>query len=60
MIKSKTMRWVLHVARTGSCEVHTRFWMEIVRERGKSEDLSVDGRVGETNGFIWLWIGTCV
>jgi len=31
------------VARMGDKEVHTRFWLGDLRERGRLEDLSIDG-----------------
>jgi hypothetical protein len=43
MIKSRTMRWAGHVARTGESKGYTGFWHRSLRERDHLENLSVDG-----------------
>jgi hypothetical protein len=42
VINSRRMRWVGHVARMGTGEVHTGFWWGDLRERDHLEDLGVD------------------
>ena len=43
VIKSKTMRWVVYVARMGRGEMHTGFWWGNLRERHHLEDQ--DGKI---------------
>jgi hypothetical protein len=43
VIKSRTIRWVGHVARMG--EVHTAFWWRIMSEKYYFEDKGVVGRI---------------
>jgi hypothetical protein len=45
VIKSRRMRWALHVARMGEGELHTGFWCGNLRERNHWEDPGVDGRI---------------
>jgi hypothetical protein len=42
VIKSRSMRWVGHIARM--CEMYTNFWLENLKGRYHSEDLGVDGK----------------
>ena len=67
VIKSRRMRWVGNVVRTG--EVRTGFWWRDLTERDQLEDLCIDGRIilkwvfkkwdGEGwAGVIYLRIGT--
>jgi hypothetical protein len=69
MIKSRRMRWAVHVVRMGAGEGHTEFWWGDPREGEHLEDLDVDGRIilkwvskkwdEETwIGLIWLRIRT--
>jgi hypothetical protein len=43
VIKSRRMRWVGHVVRTGRGEVYTGFWWENLWESGHLKDPDVDG-----------------
>jgi hypothetical protein len=45
MIKSKRMRWAGHVARMGEIKKGTKFWLEILKKRGNSEDTGAEGRI---------------
>jgi hypothetical protein len=45
VIKSKTIRWVVHVARMERGEMDTGFWWENLRRKGHLEDQGVDGRI---------------
>jgi hypothetical protein len=40
------MRWAGHVARMGVDRMCTGFWWESQKERDRSEDQCVDGRMG--------------
>jgi len=42
VIKSRRMRWAVHVARMGREEVYTGFWWGNLRERDHSEDAGID------------------
>jgi hypothetical protein len=42
VIKSRRIRWVGHVARTGNRKGHARFWWGDLVERVNLEDLGVD------------------
>jgi hypothetical protein len=42
VINLRRMRWVGHVARMGTGEVHTGFWWGNLRVRDHLEDLGVD------------------
>jgi len=44
LIKSRTMRWVGHVACMGRGEVHTEFWCRNLREADHLEDPGIDQR----------------
>jgi hypothetical protein len=39
------MRWVEHVARMGTGEVHAEFWRRNLSERYQVEDLGVDMKI---------------
>jgi hypothetical protein len=63
MIKSRRIRWAVHVARMG--EMHAEFWSENLKGGHRSEDLGVDGRIilkcilGKWGGNVWtgfIWI----
>jgi hypothetical protein len=65
VIKSRTMRWVGHVARMGNGEVHRGIWWGSLMEGDHLDGLGVDGRItvkwifnkwdGEAwTGLIWL------
>jgi PAS domain-containing protein len=43
--KSSRIRWAGHVAPVRRREFHTGFWWENLKERGRWEDLGVDGRL---------------
>jgi len=71
VIKSRSMRWVGHVARIGERreETYSGFWWGNLEERDHLEDPDVDGRiilrwifrkwdVGIWTGLSWLRIGT--
>jgi len=45
VIKSRRLRWAVHVVRQGRGEVCTRFWWGNLRERDCLEDLVEDGRI---------------
>jgi hypothetical protein len=45
VIKSRKMRWAGHVARMGSGEVFTGFWLGSPKLRENWEDLGVGGRI---------------
>jgi hypothetical protein len=56
-IKSRKMRWVGHVARTG--EQCTRLWWEGLKERDHLEDQGIHGRMGSerlagSRGVEWF------
>jgi hypothetical protein len=57
--KSKRMRWAGHVACTGKCEMHTRFWSESLKGRNQTDDLGIDGRILEWIHLVqdrgWWW-----
>jgi len=68
VIKSRRMRWAVHVARMGRGEVYTGFWWGNLRERDHLKDPGVDGRIilrwifrkwdgEEWTGSSWLRIG---
>jgi len=44
-IKSRRMRWAVHVARMGRGELYTAFWWGNLRERDYLGDPGVDGRI---------------
>jgi hypothetical protein len=67
-IKSRRMRWAGHVAGMGEERKSTRFWWESPKERDRSEDQGIDGRMGLElilvrlawrvwTGFDWLRTG---
>jgi hypothetical protein len=69
VITFRRMRWAGYVAQMERWEMHTIFWLEILKGRDRSEDLGIDGRIifewilgkygGKLwTGFMWLWIGT--
>jgi hypothetical protein len=69
VIKSRRMRWARHVARMGSGEAYTGFWLGNLRERDHWGDPGVDGSiilrwifrkwdVGVWTGLSWLRIET--
>jgi hypothetical protein len=43
-IKSRRMRWVVHVRRMGEEIKCTAFWRESQKERDHSKDQGIDGR----------------
>jgi hypothetical protein len=45
VIKSKRMRWAVHVARTGRRKVHKGLWWGNLRGRNHLEDLVLYGRI---------------
>jgi hypothetical protein len=68
-IKSRKRRWVEHVAHMEEKKKCTRFWWESQKERDRSEDAGVNGKMGSKSilrrlaervwsGFTWLRIGT--
>jgi hypothetical protein len=69
VIKSRRMRWTVHVARMGKGEVCSGFWWGNLRERDRWGDPGLDGRimlgwifkkwdVCVGTGLGWLRIGT--
>jgi hypothetical protein len=63
------MRWARHLASMGEERKVYKLWWEGPKERGRSEDQGVDGRMGSEcilgrlawgvwSGFSWLRIGT--
>ena len=63
----KKLGWAGHVVSIGDGQAHTGFWWESLRERGKFENLGVDGRIILMDpqevgwvGLICLRIGTGV
>jgi hypothetical protein len=69
VIKSRSLRWVGHLACMGRGEVHIGFWLGNLRERDHFEDPGVDGKIilrwifGKLyactwTGLIWLRIWT--
>jgi hypothetical protein len=57
-IKSRRMRWALHVARMGG-ETCTGFSWEIPKEKVDLEDQGVDGRMG-SKWTLGRWVGVGV
>jgi hypothetical protein len=45
VIKTRRMRWAVHVAYMGRGEVHAGFWSGNLRERDHFVDLGMDGRI---------------
>jgi hypothetical protein len=45
VIKSRRIRWVIHVAYTGVMRVFTRFWLGGPKVRDHWEDLGIGGRI---------------
>jgi hypothetical protein len=45
VIKSMGMRWTRHVERNGEMDMHTKFWMEILKGRDHSQNLGIDGKI---------------
>ena len=45
VIKSRRMRWAVHVARMGRGKVYTGFWRGNMKKRINLEDPGVDGRI---------------
>jgi len=45
MIKSRSMRWVAHLARIEGRRGAYNFWSGNVKERDHLEDLDIDGRI---------------
>jgi hypothetical protein len=43
--KSRSMRWMGHVARIGEMRNGYMFWAQYLNGRDHSEDLAVDGRI---------------
>jgi hypothetical protein len=69
VIKSRRMRWAVHIARMGRGEEYTGFWWVNLREGDRVEYPGLCGRmilrwifrkwdVGAWTGSIWLRIGT--
>jgi hypothetical protein len=65
MIKSRRMRWPVHVALMGRRGMHTGFWLEIQKERHHYEDLDVCGKIilrwilERYDGVVWtgcIWL----
>jgi hypothetical protein len=58
IIKSRRIRWALHVARMGSGEVHTGFWWGNLRQRDDLEDPGLEGMLilsgSGMEGMNWL------
>jgi hypothetical protein len=63
------MGWTRHVIPTEEIKMHTKFWLENMKERDHLEDLLVDGSiilksilnkqgVRVWTGLIWFRIGT--
>jgi hypothetical protein len=45
IIRSRKIRWTVHVARMGRCEMHTKSWFERLKRIDHSEYLGVNGRI---------------
>jgi hypothetical protein len=45
VIKSRRMKYPVHVAHMGREEVHTGFWWGNLKERHHLEDPGIDGRI---------------
>jgi hypothetical protein len=45
VIKSRRVRWAGHVARMWEIRNAHRFWLEILKERDRSQDLEVEGGI---------------
>jgi hypothetical protein len=45
LIKSRSMRWVGHVAHMGEMRNAYKIWLENLKGRDHLEDLGVDGRI---------------
>jgi hypothetical protein len=69
VIKSRRMRWAVHVALMGKRGGAYRVWWGNLRKRDYLEDADVNGRiilrwifrkwnVGSWTGLVWLSIGT--
>jgi hypothetical protein len=62
VIKSRRMRWAVHVARMGRGEAYIRFWYGNLRERGHLGEPGVDGKIILRWIFrkwdMWVWIGS--
>jgi hypothetical protein len=45
VIKSRRIRWEIHVARMGEMRNASIFWLENLMGRYKSKDLGIDGKI---------------
>jgi hypothetical protein len=45
VIKSRRMRWDMHVARMGEMKMHTIFWLENLKGKDHAENLGTEGRI---------------